>query len=159
MSDEFKSTVRIQRPAKIESDGRGRSVWAEPVESVEFELVSTAELTKILQSNDEAIRQDIEAVAESGQQGILARDTATGLFEIVSDTDLQAILDGDLDRAVPKRGSEAVYVPVSDSGKSIDELSLVSTLALKKILNKEETTESLDAVDTRKSGFDPYNKG
>lgn len=157
MSDEFKTTVRIRRPSKIQSDGRGRSVWAQPVESVEFELLSTAELKKFLQSNDQELRQDIEAAAESGQEGVLARDTTTGLFEIVSDTDLQAILDSDLDQGPRKRSAEPAYVPVSDRGKSIDELSLVSTLALRKILKKEEATESGDAVDTRESGFDPYN--
>ena len=38
-------TIKIRRPARIQSDGRGRSVWTDPVEtSDELELVSTQAL-------------------------------------------------------------------------------------------------------------------
>lgn len=158
MADEYTATVRIRRPAKIQSDGRGRSVWTDPVENAEFELVSTVELKKILMSNDEATRQGIEAAAESGEEGVLARDIATGLFEIVSDTQLQAVLDSDLDQPTPEKGADVTYESAHDSEQSIDDLSLVSTLALKKILAKEETTEP-DVCDTDDSGLDPYNTG
>ena len=72
MSDELKTTVRIQRPARIHSDGRNRSVCAEPVEIAEFELLSTVALKKILRSNDESAKKSIAAAAKSGDQGVLA---------------------------------------------------------------------------------------
>ena len=52
MSDKLNTTARIQRPAKLESDGRGRSVWAEPVGTAEFKLLYTVELRKILKDED-----------------------------------------------------------------------------------------------------------
>ncbi len=52
MSDELKTTVRIQRPSRIQCGGDGRSVWAESVGTVAFELLSTVELKKILKDED-----------------------------------------------------------------------------------------------------------
>jgi len=156
MSDELKTTVRIQRPAKVQSEGRGRSVWAEPVETAEFELLSTVELKKILKSSDEAAKKSIEAAAESGDSGVLARDLATGHFEILNDTELQRIIEQDLNPLKPEKVSDIVYEPAFDTETPIDELSLVSTLALKKILKEEDEDAPTDEVivDT---GFDPYD--
>ncbi len=52
MSAELKTTVRIQRPSRIQCGGDGRSVWAESVGTAEFELLSTVELKKILKDED-----------------------------------------------------------------------------------------------------------
>ncbi len=52
MSDELKTTVRIQRPSRIQCGGDGRSVWAESVGTAEFELLSTVELKKIFKDED-----------------------------------------------------------------------------------------------------------
>lgn len=52
MSDELMTTVRIQRPSRIQCDGDGKSVWAESVGTAEFELLSTVELKKILKDED-----------------------------------------------------------------------------------------------------------
>ncbi len=52
MSDELKTTVRIQRPSRIQCGGDGRSVCAESVGTAEFELLSTVELKKILKDED-----------------------------------------------------------------------------------------------------------
>lgn len=156
MSDKTKTTVRIQRPAKIRTDGRGRSVWTEPVETAEFELFSTLALKKILESKDEPAKRAIEAMAESGDEGFLARDATTGLFEIINDTDLQAILDNDLSLLKQEKGADVSYKSAYDSEKSLDDWALVSTMALRKILGKEEKEKPV-SVDTTDSGFDPYN--
>ena len=156
MSDELKTTVRIQRPAKIQTAGRGRSVWAEPVESAKFELLSTVTLKKILASKDEAAIKAIEDAAESGAEGVLARDLATGHFQIVDDTDLQAILDNNISLPKQERSADVTYEPAYDSEKSTDDLTLVSTQALRKILVKEEKEEPVVA-DTVESSCDPYN--
>ena len=44
MGEDYIPTVRIRRPAKVTTDDRGRTVWADTVETAELELVSTAEL-------------------------------------------------------------------------------------------------------------------
>ncbi len=156
MSDELKATVRIQRPAKTQAAGRGQSLCAEAAETVEFELFSTVALRKILASNDEAAINAIEDAAESGDQGVLARNIATGLFEMVDDTDLRAALDDDISPPKQEGGTEVSYEPAYNSEKSIDDMTLVGTQALRKILGKEEKEEPVVA-DTVESGCDPYN--
>lgn len=158
MTDEFKTTVRIQRPPKIHSDGRGRSVWAEPVDTAEFELLSTGELQKILKSSDEAAKKSIAAAACSGNDGVLARNTATGHFAILDDADLQRIIDQDLKTPKQEKLAEVIYEPAFDTANSMSELSLVSTLALKKIL-KEDSADAPDAGEIDDAGFNPYDRG
>lgn len=151
MSDDYTATVRIARPARIQTDDRDGSAGTEPVESAEFELLSTAELRKILESNDVAARQGIEAAAESNDQGVLARDTSTGLFEILSDEELQGILDSDFSLPRKAKRDDDSDGPASGGEVSLDDLSLVSTQALKTILRNEENAGDDD-------GFDPYNR-
>ena len=43
MAEDYIATVRIRRPAKVTTDDRGRSVWAETIETAQLELVSTSE--------------------------------------------------------------------------------------------------------------------
>ena len=156
MSDELKATVRIQRPAKTQADGRGQSVCAEAAETVDIELFSTVALRKILASKDEAAIKAIEDAAESGDQGVLARNIATGLFEMVDDADLRAALDNDISPPKQEGGTDITYEPAYNSKKSIDNMTLVATQALRKILGKEEKEEPVVA-DTVESGCDPYN--
>ena len=156
MADKLKTTVRIQRPAKVQMDDRGRSVWVETVRTAEFDLLSTLGLNKILESKDETAIKAIEVAAESGDEGILARDVATGHYQILNDTDLQAILDSNFSIPKQKRGADVTYEPAYDSEKSIDELTFVSTQLLRKILLEEEKKAPV-AVDIEESGFDPYN--
>ena len=131
-------------------------MWAEAVETAEFELLSTVALKKILKSNDEGAKKSIAAAAESGDEGLLAMDTATGHFEIVDDADLQAILEQDLRPPKHEKVSDVIYEPAFNSENSIDELSLVSTLALKKILNEEDDDVTI-AEEIDSAGFDPYD--
>lgn len=157
MSDELKTTVRIQRPSRIQCGGDGRSVCAESVGAAEFELLSTVELKKILKSNDEAAKQSIVAAASAGGDDVLARDTATGHFEILDDADLQKIIEQDMKPPVQENLADVIYEPAFDNDNSIDELSLVSTLALKKIL-KDEAVDEPVVEDCDGAGFNPYDK-
>ena len=156
MSDELKATVRIQRPAKTQADGRGQFVGAEAAETVELELFSAVAVRKILASKDEAAINAIEDAAESSDQGVLARNIATGLFEMVDDADLRAALDNNISPPKQEGGTDLTYEPAYNSEKSIDDMTLVGTQALRKILGKEEKEEPVVA-DTVESGFDPYN--
>lgn len=159
MAEDYTPTVRIRRPAKVTTDDRGRTVWAETVETAELELVSSGMLQQILASSDEDTRSAIERIVSGEEEGVLARDPATGLFEIISDADLQAILkDND---TLPKiaRSADVTLEPASSKAASAaDELSLVSTQVLRKIVCKDKP-ETVQPKKDEAGGFDPYNSG
>jgi len=155
MSDRTENKVLVRRPRKIKTDSRGWSVWADPIESASLELVSTQTLKQILSSSDEKNRKAIEAIADTTTDGVLARDPATGLFEIIDDAELQAILDTNSDLPELSRPVDVTLEPLHDY---VDEenLSLVSTMALRKVLAKGDDDSSTESeIDS--SGMDPYN--
>lgn len=157
MSDETSSKFLIRRRSKIRTDGRGRAVWAEPIGNVEFELVSTLALKKILSSNDEKSRQSIAKAARQHDNGILAKDPASGQFDIISDDELQAIIDANPNLPPVSQPSEITLVPLyGNDEQAVEELSLVSTQALRKLLGQED--DESESVEDPGGGFDPYNK-
>ena len=151
MADDYTATIRIRRPSRVTTDDRGRTVWVGEIEEAELELVSTAELKQILESSDPASRSAIEQVASGAAEGLLARNTATGLFEIVSDRDVQAALAGKSGR--PAAGSDLEPA----KSRSGEDLSLVSTQVLRKVL-RTDTKPGAPKKDAG-GGFDPYNSG
>jgi hypothetical protein len=162
MAEDYIPTVRIRRPAKVTTDDRGRTVWADTVETAELELVSTAELQKILASTDEDTRSAIQSIIREEEEGVLARDPTTGLFEIISDADLQAILENTNDLPKTRRPADVTLEPVNRQ-EDDEELSLVSTQVLRKILAKDAPKAPSPAKDKlprdKGGGFDPYNSG
>ena len=154
MSDEHMQTVRIQRPARVAPDERGRDVWVGKVETVELELVSTMALKRILTTADGKTQVEIRELAKSKKDGVLARDTATGHYQIVSEAELKAIAEADgapSSRAAgPGRNATVVAAPLTDQVRlTAAEMSLVSTQFLRKAVNKKDPS----------GGFDPYDKG
>ncbi|HEX9853211.1 MAG TPA: hypothetical protein VGA68_09360 [Woeseiaceae bacterium] len=157
---EHEPTIKIRRPPRIQTDGRGRSVWTDPVDtSDELELVSTQALRVILKSNDQNARKAIEKAAQTGNDGVLARNPASGTFEIIEDEDLQAILDSAKDLPPMTRPADVTLVPLHEDPSV--ELSLVSTQALRKVLGQSEPAAGTKAKKPRDTGggFDPYNSG
>ena len=161
MAKDFVATIRIQRQKKTTTDDRGRTVWNEPVEDVELELVSTTALQKILQSDDGKTRGEIRRLVTGRKDGVLARDAATGVYQIVSDADLKAALGTGAVQDKPKRGTEITAPPISEKTRlAAAELSLVSTQVLRKVLKPDGTAEYEKPVAGKKDkfgGFDPYN--
>ncbi len=157
---EHEPTIKIRRPPRIQTDGRGRSVWTDPVDTAdELELVSTQALRVILKSNDQKARKSIEKAAQTGNDGVLVRNPASGTFEIIEDEDLQVILDSSKDLPPMTRPADVTLVPLNEDPGV--ELSLVSTQALRKMLGQQEPvaeTKSKKRGDTD-GGFDPYNSG
>ena len=155
MSGDFTRTVRIQRPSRVAPDERGRNVWVGKVETVELELVSTTALKKILRTADGRTQIEIRELANSNKVGVLARDIATGHYQIVSEAELKAVAaaDGAPPRAAgdrPKRGADVVTAPLTDEARlAAAELLLVSTQILRKVVGKKDAF----------GGFDPYDKG
>lgn len=155
MSGDFTKTVRITRQSRVAPDDRGRNVWVGKVETVELELVSTMALRKILKTADGATQSEIRELAKSDKDGVLARDTATGHYQIVSEAELKAIaVSDDLSKPIageqPKRRAEIVAAPLTDKTRlAAAELSLVSTQILRKVVGKKDPS----------GGFNPYDKG
>jgi hypothetical protein len=157
MSDDTPNKVLVRRPTKIKTDSRGRSEWADPVESAELELVSTQTLKQILSSNDQQNRKAIEDAASTATDGVLARDPVTGFFEIIDDDDLQAILEFNSDLPKLSRPVDVTLEPLHDYADN-EKLSLVSTMALRKVLAKD-IDDSAPETEVDASGIDPYNSG
>ena len=159
MSDHESSKVLVRRPSRISTDGRGRSVWADPVESAELELVSTQMLKVMLTSRDDSDREAIREVASTETEGVLVRDPSSGGFEIIDDDELQAILD--VNQGLPKISTptDATLEPLRDYADDA-ELSLVSTHALRKVLDSEgDDSANDDHVSEVAAGFNPYDRG
>lgn len=161
LSEDHVKTVRIQRPAKVTTDERGRTVWTGGVESVELELVSTTALHKILDSGDEKSRLAIREAVSGKTEGVLARNPETGFFEIVSDAELDSLLDGNKCRPASHHVADVTSEPVGDRvQRAAEELSLVSTQVLRKVLKPDGSAAYTKPVISRKDkygGFDPYN--
>ena len=157
MPDDLKQTVRIVRKPKVATDERGHTVWADPVETVELDLVSTTMLKNLLDADDDTTRQRIEKAAE-GKDGVLAHDAERDRFEIIDDDDLQAALDSAASAQEPVRPADVVLEPLADSiDDDEEELSLVSTQMLRKMLAGDEPDDNPDSGDEPGDGFDPYN--
>jgi len=128
-----------------------------PVENAELELVSTQMLKQILSSNDAENCAAIENAANSNVDGVLARDTATGYFEIIDDDELQAIIDQNDDLPTLSRPADPTLEPLHDYVES-ENLSLVSTQALRHVFGDED---KIDEVEPEKEvnvrGFNPYD--
>ncbi len=158
MSKDHTKTVQIRKVDKVAPDLRGRSVWLGKVEAVELELVSTTALEKILKTEGGKTRSEIQKLAATRKDGVLARDTATGHFRILSEADLKkAVPVGD----GPKRSAEVTTAPLTDTArKKADELSLVSTQILRKVMKPDGKAEVVKPKAGKKDkfgGFNPYD--
>jgi hypothetical protein len=148
--------VLVQRPGRIRTDGHDRSAWADPVQSAELELVSTQMLKQILTSRDDADRKAVASAAKTSADGVLVRHPGSGRFEIIDDEELQAILDSN--KGLPKinRPADATLEPLRDYVND-DELSLVSTQALRKVLASDDEEEEISPAIDADGGFNPYD--
>ena len=155
-SEDYPTTVIIRRPAKVDIDDRGHNVWTAPIEETELELMTTQELKIALAAADDADRQSIQAMAESGKQGIVARNPKSGALDVISEDELRE-LRRDKTVKLPKL-LDQYAVPGEDDAQ---ELSLVSTQMLKQMLGHEapeRPAEDDDAAEAEK-GFNPYDHG
>ncbi|MGI9238670.1 MAG: hypothetical protein ACR2QZ_14830 [Woeseiaceae bacterium] len=154
MSDDLKRTTRVVQKPKVRTDDRGRTVWDDTIKTANLELVSTQMLQQLIDSDDEATTNHLQEVSK-GKDGVLAHDADKGRFEIISDEELQHILDG-TDAEYNAQKAASIEVPLAESvAENEEELELVSTQMLRQILSPEDFSELDD--DPEASGFDPYN--
>lgn len=161
MAKDHTRTVQIRKIEKVAADHRGRSVWLGKIEPVELQLVSTTALEKILKTEGGKTRVEIEKLAAGRKNGVLARDTATGHFRILSEADLKKAAtappgDG------PKRGAVVTAAPLSETTRrKAEELSLVSTQILRKVVRPDGRAEIEKPKPAGRKdkfgGFNPYD--
>jgi hypothetical protein len=170
VGDNPSKTVRIERGSRVAEDLRGRNVWVGRVEEATgLELVSTTALEKILKDGDGKAEGEIRKLAEGGKEGLLARQAADGRYQIVGQEELAKIAGAG--RVPERRGAaqNAAAPPPEDVVNKAPELSLVSTMMLRKVIGADGKAEVVAAAQEkpkapRKSGrdkfggFDPYNK-
>ena len=139
-------------------DGPGGPGQPDAARSGELELVSTQILKQILSSNDVENRKAVKEVAMTTGEGVLARDPATGYFEIIEDDELQAIVDSG--QALPKlsRPSDVTVEPLHDYA-DCDHLSLVSTHALRRVLGDDDDEQKAESAEVDVGEFNPYTSG
>lgn len=155
MTDELKKTVKITRKPKVTTDDRGRTVWVDTVITANLELVSTQMLKQIIDADDIETREQLRDIAE-GKDGLLAHDIDKGRFEIISAEELQHILDGTDMEPGSKLVGRVTDVALAETVNEEEELELVSTQMLRKIILAEDENQ---AGEPDQSGFDPYNHG
>ena len=158
MSDELDKTIKIQRHAKVGTDSRGRTVWTKPVDTVELELVSTMMLEQLLEEGAEEHAGRMRELAETGN-GVLARNTSNDEFEIVRDDELEAALQAanreDAGKASPEFTLERV-----DETDDAEELSLVTTQVLRRMLSGDQDSDADDSDSSGDpGGYNPYDHG
>jgi hypothetical protein len=154
MNDELKKTTRIVKRPKVKTDDRGRTVWDDTVKTANLELVSTQMLQQLIDDGDDATTNHLRKVAE-GKDGLLAHDAGRGRFEIISDEELQHILDGTDAEYRARKKAASIEEPTAEVVEEEEELELVSTQMLRQILSPEDFSEDDDGAPG--SGFDPYD--
>lgn len=162
MSKDPTRTVQIRKIDKVAPDHRGRSVWLGKIEPVELELVSTTALEKILKTEGGKTRSEIQKLAAGRKNGVLARDTATGHFRILSDADLKKAATEPPANDGPKRSGVTTAQPLSETTRlKAAELSLASTQFLRKVVKPDGKAEvEKPKAATKKDkfgGFNPYD--
>jgi hypothetical protein len=161
MAKDPTKTVQIRKIDKVAPDHRGRSVWLGKVEPVELELVSTMALQTILKTEGGKTRVEIQKLAAGRKNGVLARDTATGHFRILSEADLKKAATAPPGEG-PKRSGVVTAAPMTETTrKKAEELSLVSTQILRKVVKPDGGTDfEKPKTAGRKDkfgGFNPYD--
>lgn len=147
------TTVIIRRPSKVTMDDRGRTVWQGEIEEVALELMSTQELKVALAAADDTSKESIAAIAAGDKEGVLARDPS-GSFDVVTQAELADLrMRGNMPASIAGRLDEKLVPAVDNDG---EELSLVSTQALRRILNPDAADEPESEADEG-GGFNPYD--
>jgi hypothetical protein len=95
--------------------------------------------------------------AALGKEGVLAQHLGSGRFEIIDDDDLKAALENDAKARGNTRAADVTWEPLMERADTDnEELSLVSTQALRRMLGQEKDVDEEELrIDI--GGFDPYN--
>jgi len=155
VNDKLNKTQRILRSSKVKTDERGRTVWVDDIATTRLELMSTQMLRQVIETENSDTNDHLREVA-SGKDGLLARDVDKGRFEIISDEELQHILDGTDVKSDDENADKIVNEPMVEAVSDEDELELVSTQMLRVMISPEDENP-LAAEESDGGGFNPYD--
>ena len=156
MSKDLENTIRFRRTTATDENS---AMDNDSTATAEFELVSTQMLEKILFDMNDVPREDIQEIADSADEGWLAQDTESKKFDVVKDNELEQALRSANEKHDPLGVPDASFERVDSLQKTADNLCLVSTQHLKKVLDggTGEDKKVADQLDEELKGFDPYN--
>jgi len=155
--NKLNQTQKLFRSSRFATDSRGHNVLVDSAETGTLELMSTQMLQTVIDSNDAEANDNLRKIAE-GESGLVAHDIDKNRFEVISDEELQGILDGSEKKLGVKSSSSLVDEGLVETVDGDDALDLVSTQMLRIALNmKDDEQTPVDALEIK--GFDPYNKG
>ena len=157
MSKNKSTKVLVRRPSQTHENPLNATTVSETISEAELELVSTQMLKQILTSSDDEDRNAIrDAAADSAPEGVLARDTSTGIFEMINEADMLTILNENDNLPRLSRPADVTVEPLHDYADS-ESLSLVSAQALRNVFDDDEMVEEVGkdtVVDM--CDFNPY---
>lgn len=164
MDDDITATIRLARRPRVYTDAVGGTVWKDDVETTELELISTQALEALI-IDDEGTMAKLRRL-ETSDDGVLAQDRHSDAFHVVPREDLQAALaDSGRFQMPPEAEVPSRYV-AEQVADDIEELTLVSTQVLRKLLDEpglspKQAADELKLLDEpgASDGFDPYNRG
>jgi hypothetical protein len=156
MSGKKSARVVVRRPSQANERHLDAAYASKTAKDAELELISTQMLKQILSSSNDEDRNAIRDAADSAPEGVLARDTSTGIFEMVTEADLQTILKENDDLPKMSRPADVTANPLHDYADS-ESLSLVSAQALRNVFDDDEMVEEVgkDTVADM-CDFNPY---
>jgi hypothetical protein len=130
MSNKLNQTQKLFRTSGLATGDRGHNALVDRAETGTFELMSTQMMQTIMGSNDVEANENLREIA-AGESGLVARDVEKNRFEIISDQELQKILDSS-DNSLPvKSTSSLVDEELVEAIDGEDALDIVSTQMLR----------------------------
>ncbi len=144
MSDDKSVRFLVRRPPRNRTDASAN----------ELELVSTQMLKQILSSNDVENQKAVGDAAKTTVDGVLARDPATGYFEIIDEDELQEIVESGQELPKLSRPADVTAEPLHDYA-DYQHLSLVSVQALRRVFD-DDSDETPEADEVDDGDFNPY---
>ena len=145
-SEDSATTAVIRRHKKVvKTDDHGQTIWTAEIEDIELDLMSSQDLELALETANDVDRASLRSLVESGKDGVVARDRAAGLYDVVSEAELREWLDTDIE--ISASISRHEMMPESEDADCEDELSLVSTQDLHQMLTQDNSDASLEVPD------------
>jgi len=157
MSNKLNQTQKLFRSSRFATDSRGHNVLVDIAETGTMELMSSHMLQMVIDSNDAEANDNLREIADGGS-GLVARDIDNNRFEVISDEDLQNMLNGSDNNPGVISSSSLVDEDLVASVDGDDALDLVSTQMLRIALNLNDD-EQTPAEGLANEEFDPSNKG
>ncbi len=158
MSNDLKKTIRIRRDNA--PDGASPAENG-PSATAELELVSTQMLEKILFDMNDVPSEQMREIADSEEEGWLAREADGKNFEILKDDELESALRAANEDHDPLNVPDSSLEQVDSLRDTADDLCLVSTQHLRRMLDggTDVNNPAPDEIDEEPEpdSFDPYN--